>query len=151
MAELHIRRATIGDLGALVELENSVFATDRIRERQWRRHLESLTAEVFVATLEHRLLGAALLFFRRDSRVARLYSIAVADGARRRGVGEQLLAKAERAAMRRSNRVLRLEVRKDNHTAQRLYERQGYRLVGEYPAYYQDGQDARRYEKPLEA
>ncbi|MBN8728757.1 MAG: GNAT family N-acetyltransferase [Xanthomonadales bacterium] len=149
MAELHVRRATIGDLAALVELENAVFAGDRISERQWRRHLESLTAEVFVATLEHRLLGAVLLFFRRDSRVARLYSIAVAEGARGCGVGERLLAKAERAAVRRANRVLRLEVRRDNRVAQRLYESHGYRLIGEYRAYYQDGEDARRYEKPL--
>ncbi|MCK9539613.1 GNAT family N-acetyltransferase [Dokdonella sp.] len=149
MAELHVRRATIADLEALIALEREVFASDRISARQWRRHLESLTAEVFVATLEQHLLGAALVFFRRNSSVARLYSLAVAAAARGHGVGERLLAKAEHAACRRHNRLLRLEVRRENLRAQRLYERHGYRLIGERRAFYEDGQDARRYEKPL--
>ena len=149
MTETHIRRATIDDLDALIELETAVFAIERMNARQWRRHLESLTAEVFVATRERRVIGATVLFFRRSSTVARVYSIAVADDERGRGIGENLLIAAEQAARRRGSRALRLEVRCDNAGAQRLYERHGFHPFGMHRAYYADGHDARRYEKAL--
>ncbi|MFC5489342.1 GNAT family N-acetyltransferase [Dokdonella soli] len=149
MTDAHIRRATMGDLDALVELENSVFEVERMSARQLRRHLESLSAEVFVATRERRVVGAAVLFFRRASNVARLYSIAVAPSERGGGIGEGLLVAAEQAARRRGSRSLRLEVRSDNAGAQRLYERHGYHHFGLHRAYYEDGHDAQRYEKAL--
>ena len=48
---VHIRRATIDDLADLVELENSTFVIERMSARQLRRHLESLSAEILVATV----------------------------------------------------------------------------------------------------
>jgi ribosomal-protein-alanine N-acetyltransferase len=149
MQSVRIRRATMGDLDALVALENSSFAIDRMSARQLRRHLESLSAEILVAMREYRLAGAAMLFFRRGGRVARLYSIAVAASERGNGIGEALLAAAERAARKRGCRRLRLEVRSDNAGARRLYERHGYRHFGSHAAYYEDGHDAWRYEKIL--
>ncbi|HEY0179672.1 MAG TPA: GNAT family N-acetyltransferase [Dokdonella sp.] len=148
-SEARIRRATLVDLGALVELENASFDVERLSPRQLRRHLESLSAEVLVAVRERRVVGAAVLFFRRTSPIARLYSIAVAADQRGRGLGAALLAAAERAARRRGGRALRLEVRVDNPAAQRLYERRGYRRFGARAAYYEDGADALRYEKRL--
>lgn len=147
---VHLRRATIDDLAPLVELENASFAIERMSARQLRSHLESLSAEVFVAIRVRRVVGAAVLFFHRSHRVARLYSIAVAAGERGHGIGDLLLATAEQAARRRGSRALRLEVRLDNRPAQRLYERHGYRGFAVRPAYYQDGMDARRYEKRLD-
>ena len=43
----------------------------------------------------------------------------------------------------------RLEVREDNSRAIDLYEKNGYQPIGRKPAYYADGADALRYEKPL--
>lgn len=146
---LRIRSATDADLAALVELENASFAMDRMRARQLRRHLRSDSARILAAVSGARLAGAAVLFFRRGSRAARLYSIAVAADARGRGVGEALLQEAERVASRRGCDRLRLEVRVDNAGAQRLYERRGYRRFGRRAAYYEDGHDAWRYEKVL--
>lgn len=149
LPEVHVRRATGVDLDALVELENASFAVERMSERQWRRHLDSLSAEIFVAVRERRIVGAAVLFFRRGSPVARLYSIAVAASERGRGVGERLLAMVEQAARRRGARAIRLEVRAENSGAQRLYERSGWRRFGFRAGYYEDGHDALRYEKSL--
>lgn len=154
--DVHVRRATPGDLDALVGLENAAFAVERMSERQLRRHLDSLSAEVFVATDfvaggERRVIGAAVLFFRRGNPVARLYSIAVAAHARGRGVAERLLDVVEHSARRRGARAIRLEVRADNAAAQRLYERNGWRRFGFRTAYYEDGHDALRYEKALAA
>jgi [ribosomal protein S18]-alanine N-acetyltransferase len=148
-AAFRIRRATPMDLPALLALEHGAFTTDHLSPRQYRQHLVSPTALVLVAVDESGLLGTALVFFRRESDLARLYSIAVAHGARGRGVGEALLAEVEHAARQRGATRMRLEVRQDNGAAMRLYERRGYMRFAERPGYYEDGGHAWRYEKEL--
>lgn len=146
---ISIRRARPADLPALVALENTTFTTDRMSARQLRRHVGGSSAEVLVAADGARVLGAALVFLRRGSDVARLYSIAVDDAARGLGLGARLLDAAERRARRRGARVMRLEVRVDNAAARRLYEAHGYRRVATLPGYYEDGADGERYERDL--
>lgn len=144
-----IRRATLADLPALVALERRAFTTDHLSPRQYRHHITNKSACVLAAVDASGLLGKAVVFFRRNSRVARLYSIAVTHEARGRGVGEALVRAAERAAHTRGCTRLRLEVRQDNGGATRLYERLGYRRFGAYAGFYEDGADAWRYEKEL--
>lgn len=146
---LRIRRAVAADLDALVTLEQRSFSHDRLSRAQYRRHLDSDSALVLVANGARYLCGSAVLFFRRGTRVARLYSLATAPEARGRGLGTVLLAAAEQAAHRHHCRCLRLEVRTDNAAAIRLYECHGYVRTGRRAGYYEDGSDAWRYEKPL--
>ena len=147
-----VRAATPADLEALVALELRAFSGDRMSRAQYRRHLASAGAAVLVADAPgEELLGSALVFFRKGSARARLYSIATAPAARGRGIGMQRLAAAEAAARDRGCRALRLEVRVDNAVAIALYERVGYRRIGRYADYYEDGADAWRYEKCLAA
>ena len=149
-AAVRVRRAEISDLDDLVALEQATFDHDLVSRAQYRRHLDSDSARVLVASANHRrFLGTALVFFRKGSRVARLYSIASLPEARGKGVGTALIEAAEAAARQRRCHALRLEVRTDNETAIRLYERLGYRQIGRYVRYYQDGADAWRYEKVL--
>ncbi len=148
-AAFHVRRAVPADLPALLALERRAFTTDHLSPRQYRQHLGSPTALVLAAVDRGRLLGKAVVFFRSNSNVARLYSIAVAEEARGRGIGKALLACAERAARQRGVMRMRLEVRQDNASAMRLYERRGYLRFAARPGYYEDGADAWRYEKRL--
>lgn len=144
-----VRPAARGDLDALVALEDATFDVDRISRAQWRRHLASSSAMVLVAGPSAHLEGAAVVFFRRGSRKARLYSLAVADTARGRGLGAALLAAAEAAAVERGCQGMRLEVRTDNTAAVALYTRHGYRCTARLPAFYEDGADAWRCAKNL--
>lgn len=146
---LRIRRAGPADLDALVALEEASFAHDRLSRAQYRRHLSSRSVWVIVAMQARRLVGVAVVFFRRGTHVARLYSLATAADARGRGVGGALLQAAARAARQRGCRALRLEVRVDNRVAVALYERVGYVRIGRRGGYYEDGTDAWRYEKSL--
>lgn len=149
-AAVRVRRAEISDLDDLVALEDATFAHDRLSRAQYRRHLDSETARVLVASASHRrFLGTAVVFFRKQSRVARLYSLATKPEARGKGVGSALIEAAEQSARLRGCTSLRLEVRHDNDIAARLYERLGYHRIGELPSYYQDGGDGLRYEKLL--
>lgn len=149
-AAVRVRRAELFDLDDLVALEERSFDTDRLSRAQYRRHLDSESAKVLVASAgPHQFLGTAVLFFRKRSRIARVYSLATRPEARGRGVGGALLAAADRLARRQRCHALRLEVRTDNLGAIRLYERQGYQRIGHLPGYYEDGADAWRYEKPV--
>ncbi|MDF3983847.1 GNAT family N-acetyltransferase [Luteibacter sp. PPL201] len=149
-AAVRVRRAEVSDLDDLVALEESSFAQDRLSRAQYRKHLDSESALVLVASANHRrFLGTAVVFFRKGTRVARLYSIATQPQAQGKGVGSALIAAAEEAGRHRGCHALRLEVRKDNAVAIRLYERLGYRRIGEYARYYADGADAFRFEKAL--
>ena len=149
-ASVRVRRAEMSDLDDLVMLEDQTFDSDRLSRAQYRRHLDSDSALVLVASANHRnFLGTAVVFFRKGSHVARLYSIASKPEARGKGVGAALLDAVEAAARQRRCHAVRLEVRDDNTGAVRLYERHGYHHIGHYPQYYQDGTNAWRYEKSL--
>jgi ribosomal protein S18 acetylase RimI-like enzyme len=151
-AAVRVRRAELSDLDDLVALEQATFDSDRISRAQFRRHLDSDTARVLVASANHRrFLGTAMVFFRKGSRAARLYSIASLPEARGKGVGTALIEAAETAARQRRCQALRLEVRTDNDSAIRLYERLGYHRIGPVKAgFYEDGSDAFQYEKTLD-
>ncbi len=150
-APVRVRRAELSDLDDLVALEDATFDSDRMSRAQYRRHLDSASASVLVASANHRrFLGTAVVFYRKGSRVARLYSLASRPEARGKGVGSALLATVEQAARLRGCRELRLEVRIDNATAVRLYERLGYRCLGRIARFYEDGTDAWRYGKRLD-
>lgn len=144
-----IRRATRADLAALLRLEESTFDSDRISRAQWRRHIGSRSVAVLVHGEEGHVDGAAVVFYRRGSRRARLYSLAVGAHARGGGLGRALLAAAEADARARGCETMQLEVRHDNLGAIALYARDGYRQLARLAGFYEDGKDAWRYVKPL--
>lgn len=144
-----IRPARAGDLDALVGLENACFDSDRISRRQFNYLLKKGNASILVAELDHAVVGDLVLLYSRATSVARLYSIAVDENLRGKGIARSLMQAAEREAWQHQRAYLRLEVRKDNHAAIRLYESLGYRRLGEHPDYYDDHMDAWRFEKSL--
>ena len=144
-----IRPATPGDLDALVALETACFESDRISRRQFNYLLKKGNASILVADLDGMLAGDLVLLYSRATSVARLYSIAVDERMRGKGIARTLMQAAEREAWDHQRAYLRLEVRKDNHAAIRLYQSLGYRRLGEHPDYYDDHMDAWRFEKSL--
>ncbi|MBS0487436.1 MAG: GNAT family N-acetyltransferase [Proteobacteria bacterium] len=148
-AAFRIRRATLADLPALVALERRAFTTDHLSPRQYRHHLTNPRAQVLAAVDTNGLLGKAVVLFRKDSDIARLYSIAVDDAARGRGIAKALLRAVERGVRARGCTRMRLEVAQKNVGAVALYESLGYRRFGAHARFYEDGADAWRYEKIL--
>jgi ribosomal protein S18 acetylase RimI-like enzyme len=132
-----------------LRLEQRAFATDRIPRRSFQRFLASPSSTLLVAMRERTLVGYALVLFRAKAAVARLYSIATAPEASRRGVGSALLAAAEEATIARKRTVLRLEVHEKNGAAVGHYRKAGYLMFGRRSAYYADDGDALRFEKRL--
>ena len=147
-----LRAATIDDLDALLRLEEASFLTDRLSRRSFRRFLLSDTDHLLVAVDTDpgaAVLGYVLLLTHRGTRLARLYSICVDPAARGRGIAELLVSAGEEAVHDDGCAYVRLEVRRDNPGAIALYRKLGYRLFGTYDDYYEDGEQALRFEKRI--
>ncbi len=142
------RLAAAADIGALVDLENRSFSSDRISRKSFRHLIASPSAAVIVASAGRSLGGYAVVLFRAGSAAARIYSLAVDPAFR--GIGRELLAACEAEAARRGASAIRLAVREDNVRAINLYERMAYSRFAATPDYYADGATALRFTKPIE-
>lgn len=121
---------------AISALENRCFTTDAQSPRSLRYLLRRAHAVTLLATLQIQPVGYVMLLFRRNSRVARLYSIAVDQASREHGIARSLVAAAEQAARENGATEIRLEVRQSNEASQRLFTRSGYRVTEQLPGYY---------------
>lgn len=145
-----LRRGRRADLDALVALERRYFTADhQISRRGFRHFIDSPKSTLIVAEADDKLAGCVLVNYRRGSKLARLYTIAVDREFQRRGIARRLLAAAEDDAIQRGRGVMRLEVREDDAGAIALYETSGYRSFGRRPRYYDGRIDALRFDKPL--
>lgn len=145
-----IRRASGADLQAVEALENATFSLDRLSRRSLRYFVTTPTATVLLAETGGVLEGYCLAAFRKNSRIARLYSIAIAAHAAGKGLGRVLLGACEAEARARGALVMRLEVRPDNAAAIRLYQAMAYVQFGRIEDYYEDDTPALRFEKGLQ-
>jgi ribosomal protein S18 acetylase RimI-like enzyme len=145
---MEIRAGDAADLPALLALEQASFPSDRL-DRARLRHFLKGGPSVRLLAAGRPAAGYALLLLRRGSRIARLYSLAVAPPHRGLGLARKLLTRIEQAALAAGCREIRLEVRPDNAGAIAFYERQGYFRFGSYPDFYEDGADAHRMRKYL--
>ncbi|WP_116473453.1 GNAT family N-acetyltransferase/peptidase C39 family protein [Zobellella maritima] len=149
MSDLALRPALKIDLPALELLENRSFSQDRISRRSFQRFIEHPRDLLLVAERQQQLLGYILVLFRRNTRLARVYSIAVDQAARGQGIARELMLAAEAGALEKGAVFMRLEVRADNQAAQGLYQQLGYRQFGVHHDYYEDHQDALRFQKRI--
>jgi RimJ/RimL family protein N-acetyltransferase len=146
-----IRRAEPGDAASLVRLAEEVGSEDGgwlIADGDWRsvseerRYLRAIRrhsfAAVLVAEVEDRVVGR--LSIGRDSHPASEHvadvGLMVAADQRRRGIGLALMEAGEEWA--RSVGVLKIELHvfPHNEAALALYERLGYRQVGNRRAHF---------------
>ena len=148
-----IRPAALADLDGVHALEKACFDIDA-QSRRSLRYLASRAQADFLVALDGACIVAdAVVLYRRNSGVARLYSIAVGASARGRGVASALLRECETGAQRRGCRAMRAEARLSNLASRGLFQRAGYRENASLPSYYagRDGrrEDGVRLEKPL--
>jgi ribosomal protein S18 acetylase RimI-like enzyme len=144
-----LRHATLDDIPALLAIEQRCFSSDRVSRRSFRHLLTHGNASLLLEEQNRHLRGYVLLLFSRCTSMARLYSIAIDQTHQRSGIGSQLLAAAETAALEHDCVSMRLEVRRDNPASLALFRRHGYRQFEEVLDYYEDHMDALRFEKRL--
>lgn len=159
IAGIQYRKAIPADIGKLLQLESECFTTDKISKRSFIRWINSEKGILLVAEGEpvendaneydNSLLGYGLIYCHKGRRLVRLYSMAVSEKARNKGIAASLLQLLETAAVEQGRLFMRLEVNANNPKAIRLYERCGYRIFGGYTNYYEDHSDALRMQKKI--
>jgi ribosomal-protein-alanine acetyltransferase len=149
-----IRRATLGDLDAIMDLESSTFGSDAWSRGTMRAELVSPHGYYLVAETtpddaegsrhpDAAIAGYAGLLAPAGSAQADIQTIAVAPEARRRGLGRALVVALLDEARSRAAHEVFLEVRADNPNARDLYTSLGFEQIAVRPKYYQpDGVDA---------
>ena len=144
-----IRNAQLFDLDELVALESACFDTDRLSRRSFKHWTTTDHRALLVAEVGKAVAAYILIIYHPGTRLARIYSIAVAPRHRGLGLAKLLLSAGEQAANDNGRLYLRLEVSVDNLPAIKLYEAQGYQKFGIYRDYYQDHKDALRFQKRI--
>ena len=145
-APVRIRTARAEDAAGILALE-AAFPTDRMSARSVRRFIAA--GAVVVAVCGRAIVGALVLLLRRNSRWARIYSVAVDPVWRGRGIGRRLVTGAATRARAAGCQGIGLEVRADNDAARALYAALGYHEVAQLPSYYEDGEPGIRLRKPF--
>lgn len=149
MTAFQIRKASLPDLPALMEIEAASFPTDRISRRQMRYLVVKAKGATFIAEAEGLVAGYATVLLPERPRPARLYSIAVDETFRGRGIGAALVEAVLRAAALAGHASIRLEVRANAQATVRLYRSHGFSEIARLPHYYADREDAVRMAKDL--
>ncbi len=144
-----VRVGTLKDLDALVDLEERGFALDRFSRQQFEYLLSKANATVLVLVYRRKVGGAAIMLWRANASIGRLYSIIVDPDLQGKQLGTILLRACEREASKRKCEEMSLEVRSDNKQAIGFYEKHGYKVVDTLPGYYSDGASGLRMIKPL--
>jgi ribosomal-protein-alanine acetyltransferase len=141
-----LRRASLGDLEAIMSIEQSVFGADAWSTATMRAELREKHGYYVVAFPvgnEATIVAYAGLHSAERDPQADIQTIAVAESARRRGLGRVLMSRLIAEARDRGAETVFLEVRADNPGAQQLYQSLGFDDIAVRPAYYQpDGVDA---------
>jgi ribosomal protein S18 acetylase RimI-like enzyme len=151
MPTVEIRQAGPRDLEGVVAIEDSVFAGEpyRIARRQWSYLLGRDCGAVFVAEAAGSIVGTLVLTHRAGGRTLRIYSLAVAPSARRRGVARRLIDVAKNYAADNGLQQLHLEVGVSNRAALALYRAAGFEARTRIANYYGLGEDGYRMETSL--
>lgn len=85
---------------------------------------------------KQRIVGFAGMWFMANE--AHLTTIAVREAYKRQGIGKLLLTSAINTAIECKAKLITLEVRSSNLTAQALYEKYGFYITGQRRGYYSD-------------
>jgi ribosomal protein S18 acetylase RimI-like enzyme/uncharacterized protein YvpB len=144
-----IRQAELTDTNALAAIEAVCFPYDALSARSFRRFIKLGEADVMVMEHADAVVGYAILLFRPATKLARLYSFAIAPEYRSQGLGSQMLSYIEKTAEEASSLFLRLEVKADDLAAGRFFHARGYVDVGLKNDYFDDHSDALVLQKQL--
>ena len=131
-----LRRASVDDATRLARLARAALA-EAWPEAEFASALARRETRAWLAEPEQ-----GFVLGRRADDEAEILALAVAEPARRQGVGRALVAALLAELRAEGVQRVSLEVRGSNGDAQRLYAGLGFAAAGERKRYYSDGEDA---------
>ncbi len=133
--DITIRRMQRGDIERVAEIERVCFRSP------WSVHaligeLSNDIAYYVVAVQNGYVVGYAGIWVILDE--AHMNNIAVSPEYRERGIGKSMILRLMGIALNKGAERMTLEVRENNHRAQRLYASLGFAYAGMRKGYYSD-------------
>ena len=139
-----VETGKIDDLEDLVFIENACFGADQFSKRQLAYLITTAQGAFFVIRQNGHALAYISLITRTNSKIARIYSIAVHPEFQNRQLGQKLLDKSTLFAHEKKLEQINLEVKVSNEAAVLFYRKNGFQTIGLIPSYYHDGSAAYR-------
>jgi ribosomal-protein-alanine acetyltransferase len=140
MAPEIIIKAQPEHLAAIMQIEKACFGPDAFNIRQMRYLIHS--GNPFFVVFYHEILaGYAVTLIRKNSKIIRLYALAVHPEYQGKGLANKLLLNSIELSQKMNMKQINLEVRTDNEAAINLYERKGFQVTERLPEYYKDRAD----------
>ena len=139
-----IRPMRAADVPAVARIERAVFGREAWPTIAFTRLVRDFRragparGRLWVATGGGAIVGYLGLELSALGGEADIINLAVAEGARRRGIGRRLLRTAEAYCADRGIPLLWLRMRASNRRAWRFYQRTGFRVVGRFRDYYEE-------------
>lgn len=131
---MEIVKAKAGDLDPIMDIERASF-TDPWSRGGVEVYLTDPYGEILVAREDGEVAGFAIYHVSFEE--SELFTIAVRENCRGRGVGTALLRTVLKRAGERGAGKMYLEVRKSNAAARALYKSVGFQICGERRNYYE--------------
>nr|WP_285847234.1 ribosomal protein S18-alanine N-acetyltransferase [Sporosarcina luteola] len=127
---------TLEDIPAVVEIEQEAFATPWTQEVFEHEMTGNDYAHYIVAVSDDEVIGHCGMWVVLDE--SHITNVAVRTHMRGHGIGEALMRRAMELCKANEVRLMTLEVRVSNHTAQNLYRKLGFQDGGIRKNYYTD-------------
>ncbi len=144
-----IRPAKKEDLTGLLALEEMCFKEEIFKKEQLAYLLLKAKSLVFVATVDNILIGSIIVLLRKNIAAARIYSLNVHPGCRRKGLAGLLMDTSEKSLKEMGFIKVTLEVGVHNQTAQDLYRSKGFSVDKTLKKYYKNMSNALHMTKEL--
>ncbi len=140
---IRIRLANKDDLSILLELEKICIKEETFHEKQCKYLLLKAKSLVFVALIDDKIVGSAVILLRKHVSNARIYILNVHPAFRRRGIGGMLLDTALKFLKEKSFKKVTIETGINNRAALNLYMSRGFTVDKILNKYYKSGEDAK--------
>lgn len=139
--QMHIRPATSADIPSLMTLERQAPTAAHWSLPQYQAAFSSAAPSRVALVIEDESGTQGFLMARAAERQWEIENVAVAIGARRRGLGTRLIGEFLSVACGQGAAAVFLEVRESNAAARRLYEKCGFVEDGRRKRYYRDPEE----------
>ncbi len=133
-----IETASMHHLDRLYIIEKECFKAEAFTKHQIGRILLDYNTITLIAKENDEVIGFVIgsIHVKRNSVAGHILTINVSPAHRRKGIGLKLLKELEKLLSEKGAGTCYLEVREDNITALKLYEKMNYKKIGRLEKYY---------------
>jgi len=115
--------------------------TERYNPSIFNYFYETYPQGFIVAEIAHKIVGF-IVTVKTKPDTAKILMLAVSKQHRRKKIGTMLLNELYKKILEENITAIELEVRTDNTTAIKFYEKHGFKIKNKLPNFYQNGEPA---------